>query len=837
MRNSILQILLASTLFMQCAIAQNEVSNFNNDWSFILDEFQTIEDVDLNNKNWQKLDLPHDWSVALPFDSANAEGCTGYLPGGIGWYSKEFSYKKGKNEKTYIYFDGVYNHSEYWLNGKKIGKHIYGYSPHYFDLTPYLQKKNVLLVKVDRTRIADSRWYTGSGIYRNVQLIRKSDINIPIWGAFVSTPQVSKQKAIVNIAYKVVNHQKNSTKLEVELNILDDKKSVVKNETKQSLVVNKGINEFNLSTKLSAPKLWSTDEPNMYTAQIILKEKGKIKHVETIPFGIRSIRFDVDKGFFLNDVNMKIKGVCIHHDGGAVGAAVPKAVWERRLNTLKGMGCNAIRMAHNPSSDELLDLCDEMGFLVQDEFFDEWSYPKDKRKNRWDQHDDYKSRGYGDYFDEYAEEDLKCTVLAHRNHPSVFQWSIGNEIEWTFPSNRPASGFFNNIDWTGGYFWSPTPFSPDRIKAEYEKHSVNERKVVEFAKNLSTWTKEIDTTRPITANCILPSVSLINGYADYLDVVGFSYRRVMYDYSHELYPDKVVMGTENLPQWHEWKAVMERDFVSGVFLWTGFDHMGEVNGRWPSKSSPVGIIDQAGFPKPGYHMYRSLWTDEPYLNILTQTKDSMNYLEKQIGAVLDKNPDKWENRYWYSNVRNEHWNYKDTQEILVEIMSNCPQVEVFLDGQSQGIKYLKDFADRTYKWFIPYKAGVISAVGIKDGKKVKQQIATAQKPYAVKATIDKNELKQGEVAHITLNLVDEDGKEVKYINKEIEIQLPKGISNLGIDNGYYRSVQSYQSNTIVTHKGRALLIVKAEGLADEAKITIKGDGLKTTFVNVVNNTN
>ncbi|MGS0523886.1 glycoside hydrolase family 2 TIM barrel-domain containing protein [Zobellia nedashkovskayae] len=288
---------------------------------------------------------------------------------------------------------------------------------------------------------------------------------------------------------------------------------------------------------------------------------------------------------------MKIKGVCLHHDGGMVGAAVPDDVWRRRLTKLKKAGCNAIRISHNPGSEAFLNLCDEMGFLVQDEFFDEWDNPKDKRKNMNEQSVDYVTRGYTEHFQEWAEKDLKNTILAHRNHPSIIQWSIGNEIEWTYPRNTDATGFFNNMGWQGNYFFSEPPFTPEQIKEQLKTLPKEKYDIGKTAQKLAKWTKELDTTRYVTANCILPSASHLSGYTDALDVVGYSYRRVIYDYGHKNYPNEVIMGTENLPQWHEWKAVMERPFISGLFLWTGIDYMGESNGGWPKKGTNSGLLN------------------------------------------------------------------------------------------------------------------------------------------------------------------------------------------------------------------------------------------------------
>ena len=788
--------------------------------------------VILKEADWKSVDIPHDWSVKFPFDSIY-EGCTGYLPTGIGWYRKQFKNTSDKEEKAYLYFDGVYNHSEYWLNGHKIGSHIYGYSPFFFDITPYLKNNNELIVKVDRSRIADSRWYSGAGIYREVKLIKENKINIPTWGTFITTPMVSEDEATVKVDYCITNNYSDTRTLDVEVAILNHESIEIQKLTQSDLKAKPGVNEYSFDLHISSPELWSVQNPALHTASITVKEKHKTQHIEETRFGIRSIRFDTENGFFLNNMNVKIKGVCIHIDAGSVGVAVPKEVWARRLKVLKDMGCNAIRVSHNPASEEFLELCDEMGFLVQDEFFDEWDYPKDKRVNRWDVHDDYESRGYADYFAKQAEQDLKNTVLAHRNHPSVFQWSIGNEIEWTYPSIRASSGFFDNMQWQGGYFFSRPPFSPERIKKEYEARSVHEIKVGETAKKLANWVREIDTTRPITANSILPSVSLVNGFADQLDVVGFSYRRVMYDYAREIYPDKCVMGTENLPQWHEWKAVEDRKHIAGVFLWTGFDHMGEVHEDWPSKASPVGLIDQAGFPKSGFHMFKSLWTDDPYIHISTHYKDSANYLEKQKGLVLDKNaPHNWYKQYWYWPARNEHWNYKQGDSVMIEVISNCESMELFLNDTSIGTKYLHQFPDRKYKWIIPYSEGTISAVGTHNNRKASAQIKTADSPYTVRATIDKSTLKKGEVAHIILHLIDDKGNEVKHTNVRLKIDLPKSLTNLGVDNGFYRNVQNYNATSIVTHKGRALMIVKAGDIIGESDIAISGIGLAETLVKV-----
>jgi len=540
-------------------------------------------------------------------------------------------------------------------------------------------------------------------------------------------------------------------------------------------------------------------------------ENGEIIDTEETVFGIRSIQFDASTGFYLNGKNRKIKGVCLHHDGGLVGAAVPKDVWRRRLEKLKEAGCNAIRISHNPASNEFLDLCDEMGFLVQDEFFDEWDNPKDKRKNMNERSVDYITRGNAEHFQEWAETDLKNTILSHRNHPSIFQWSIGNEIEWTYPRNAEATGFFNNMDWSGNYFWSVPPNNIDEIKEKIKTLPKETYDIGATAQKLAKWTKELDTTRYVIANCILPSSSYESGYADALDIIGFSYRRVIYDYGHENYPNKPIMGTENLGQWHEWKAVLDRPFISGTFLWTGIDYLGESNGGWPKKGTPSGLLDVAGFEKPSYYMFKSLWSDAPSIYIATQTEEKSNYKSTHNANPMEKKEGAWKNALWVWQDVNEHWNYKDEQATIVEIYSNCEEVELFLNEQSLGIKKLTEFEDHIYKWAVPFKQGILKAVGSKNGQKVETLIKTTSKPEALRLVGDKNQLIADgyDTAHIVLQITDAEGNPIKTENQKINFSVSGGAKLLGVDNGAITNTQDFKSEEITTDKGRALLIIQS----------------------------
>ncbi|WP_435315164.1 glycoside hydrolase family 2 TIM barrel-domain containing protein [Cellulophaga fucicola] len=809
-------------------------TDFNFDWNFKLeDSVSGITDTE-----WQKIRLPHDWSIANKLDSIKGEGATGYLLGGIGYYKKDFVTNLNNNQVAYILFDGVYNNATISLNEKELGFHPYGYSPFYYDITAALNEngnKNTINVKVDRTRYADSRWYTGSGIYRNVKFITKNKLHIPIWGSFITTPTITNELATVSIQ-TTINNKYNTTKTAELTTTIYDKDDIVINTDTKKITIAKNASQKDLTTiNVNNPKLWDIDNPTLYTAITTIVQDDVIIDTHKTKFGIRSIKFDADTGFYLNGKNRKIKGVCLHHDAGIVGSAVPKGVWKRRLQTLKDMGCNAIRISHNPASNEFLDLCDEMGFLVQDEFFDEWDNPKDKRKNMNEKSVDYITRGYTEHFQEWAEKDLKNTVLSHRNHPSIFQWSIGNEIEWTYPRNAESTGFFNNMDWSGNYFWSLPPNNISAIKEKLSTLPKGKYDIGKTAKKLTKWTKELDTTRYVIANSILPSSSYESGYADALDIIGFSYRRVIYDYGHKNYPKLPIMGTESLGQWHEWKAVIERPFISGTFLWTGIDYMGESNKGWPKKGTASGLLDLAGFKKPSYHMFNALWNNDPNIYITSQTLDKSIYKLDANRNPIEKKEGSWEKKLWVWHNVNEHWNYNDNDATVVEVYSNCEEVELFLNNKSLGTKKLSSFKDHIYKWVVPFKKGTLKAIGLKDDKKIETVITTTTKPVAIKLTTDKQKLTADgyAVAHIIAQIVDKDGNPVQTENQIINFNITGDTKLLGVDNGSITSTQNFNSNKVKTSKGRALLIIQSlQNKTTPIKINANSASLKSNQIEI-----
>jgi len=811
-------------------ISINREVDFNFDWKFQLQKDTTpLVNVPLKDTDWRTVRLPHDWSVESSFDSIY-EGCTGYLPGGVGVYQKHFTPEFDTSTKsTYVLFDGVYNNATFWLNNKKIGENPYGYSPVYFNITEFLKEnkeENSITVHVDHSRYADSRWYTGSGIYRNVTLITLNKLHIPIWGTFLTTPQVSSEKANVKLEVKVENEYAENSSFTLYTKLIDDKGNVV-TENREELKINANSNhKFVQNFTINTPKLWSPKSPSLYKAVTTIIHNTKIIDEYTTPFGVREISYDTNDGFFLNGVQTKLKGVSLHHDGGLVGTAVPKGVWRRRLQLLKEAGCNAIRGTHNPVSKEFLDLCDEMGFLVINEIFDELDNPKDKRLNYEDRVKDYITRGYTEHFQKWGKSDLTRTILRDRNHPCVFQWSIGNEIEWTYLPYRFVTGYWTDNPVGGKGFWDNTPqFSVEELKERYD--AIPERKYVlaETAKRVNDWVKELDTTRATTANLIIPQVSHVSGYADAVDVVGYSYRNIIYDWAHKEFPDKIITGSEQTGTWEDWRYVIERPHVFSMYMWTGIAYIGESNKKWPQKSWYGDMLNLAGFKNQGWNYFKSVWVDKPHISIGTLPLKGSNFKKDTLtgqAVAKGKNAYKWKNS-------NTHWNYKKGENVLVEVCSNYAMVELFLNGKSLGSRSMSECPDRIFRWIVPYEEGTITAKAGFEGSIVSTELITASKTTALDFITDTVNLKADgyDVAHLEVQLVDENGIPVKTENAKIEFELEGDARILGVDTGVVENVQDFQSNSITTDNGRCLLIIQSKRKA--GKITVKAisEKLKT----------
>ena len=585
-----------------------EVISLNEDWRFLPEDCEEAWFRGYADSLWERVTLPHDWSVQFPFSEEYSSG-TGYLRGGIGWYRNSFAMSESlKGKKISLCFDGIYKNSQVWINSYYLGKRPSGYSPFSYDVSSFLNyggKENRISVKVSHEDIADSRWFTGSGITRKVYLRAGEFLNTEENGTWLITESASSDRADLKIFHEIRNDSPLDESITVKTSLLD-REGKERFAQSGSFVINRGESRnVTLEGTMEKPLLWSDRNPCLYDMITrIYREDGSSHRASRLRAGIRTAAFDPDKGFFLNGERTLLKGVCVHHDGGCLGAAMHREVWWRRLLKLKEMGCNAIRCSHNPHMPELYDLCDELGFLVMDEAFDEWENPK----NKWSTgHNVYppKHQGYFEDFPRWHEEDLTAMVRRDRKHPCVIMYSIGNEID--YPNDPYCHPSFEQM--TG---------NNDKDKPEnerlYSEDRPNMERLVPLAKHLSAIVRREDPFRPVTLAAAFPELSSRLGLFDSLDVVGYNYKEPLYDGDHERFPRLPILGSENGHEYGRWKEVTDRPFIAGQFLWTGIDFLGETPG-WPSHGSEAGLLTLAGFEKPRYYRRQALWSDTPVIRI------------------------------------------------------------------------------------------------------------------------------------------------------------------------------------------------------------------------------
>lgn len=762
---------LALNASAQCGFGKSTL--FNEDWLFILnpahDDAISLSLPEYDDSSWRSLNLPHDWSVeGTP--SQELASCTGYLPGGIGWYRKHFEVGD-EALHHYIYFEGVYNRSEVYLNGHLLGKRPNGYVSFLYDMTPYLRTgENVLAVRVDHSKYADSRWYTGSGIYRDVYLVSSGDIHFAQWGVGITPIEGGFDvDAQVNGGSKGLTYKA----------ILYSFDGEIVGET----VSRKPA--FSVLVKNAADiQLWSVDQPYLYKMEVQLVKDERVIDEYEANVGIRSISFDADKGFALNGKSMKIKGVCLHHDAGVLGSAVPKEVWHRRLLTLKHLGCNAIRMSHNMQAPALYDLCDELGFLVMDEGSDEWEFPKRKWLKGWNKGEPGYDGTY-DFFEEWIERDVTDMVRRDRNHTSVILWSVGNEVDYpNDPYSHPVLDGGNskiNQPMYGGY-------KPDAPNAE---------RIGKIAKRLAACIRKVDTSRPVTGALAGVVMSNETEYPEAVDVVGYNYTEKRYDIDHKTYPRRILYGSETSTSLSSWKAVRDNDFIFGQFVWTGMDYLGE-SGAWPSRGLGTGLVDFAGFMKPRGYFFRSLWSESPNIYIGTYPMRSRG---GRRGNML-------------STDASDTWNYQEGQTIRVVCYTNMPQARLLLNGQIVGeLKAYDDKAGMIY-WDVPYVAGQLVAEGCdKDGEVLcKYDIETTGEPHSLRMTeISPNG--QSNIRQILVEAVDQEGRMVKNAQNEVECTVTGNTRLLGLENADNTDMTKPKATRRHLHNGR--LVAYIEGADPE----------------------
>ena len=789
---------------------QRLLMDFN--WKFIQSDVKDAQVPDFNDSGWRTLNLPHDWSIEGTFSKdAPAGGNGGYLPTGIGWYRKHFDVTKNDLSKIiWIEFDGVYMNSDVWINGHHLGLHPYGYTSFYYNLTPYLKEgENIVAVRVDNSLQPNSRWYTGSGIYRNVWLVKMEPLHFAHWGVYVTTPEVSQESADVKVRTKIDNDYKSSKSGMLSSVIVDAAGKKVSENEISFTVKPGGTIELSQNLKVKSPSLWSVDSPNLYKLyQKIIEGKNTVDDLPTT-IGIRKIVYDVNKGFLLNGEHVKMNGVCLHHDGGCVGAAVPVAVWRYRLKKLKEMGCNAIRTSHNPPAPEFLDLCDEMGFLVMDESYDEWKLPKRKY-------------GYHIYFDKYGKQDLTSMLERDRNHPSVVIWSVGNEI----PDQKTDEG-------------------------------------VKTLKTLVDICHKVDPTRPVTSACdniAADGGATKLGFLNELDIVGYNYvdrwhkrRELYYSIDRHDHPNWKMIGTESesnnggirgeyslgrdssginpnynfrmIDPEQLWKFVRMHDYVIGDFMWTGIDYLGE--SFWPFKNWSFGVLDLCGFRKDGYYFYQSQWTKKPMLHLFPN----------------------------WSPSKNATWNVKDGQIIPVLCYTNCNEVELFLNGKSYGIKQMQfprqghsgawnkyahpvvnyTTADLHLEWDVPYEPGVLKAVGKIDGKVVcTEELRTAGRPAGIRLIPDRDTINSDgrDVSNVKVEIVDSSGYMVPTADNLVQFSIEGEGKIIGVGNGNPLDHEPFKAMQRKAFNGLCLAVVQSSEKAGEITLTASSKGLKGTSISI-----
>ena len=768
-------------------------SSFNNGWKFYKGDAPGAEASSFDDREWSLVTLPHDWSIEGPFDPQWASA-TGFLPGGIGWYRKAFTLPSVElSRRVFLHFDGVYCNGEVWINGHALGKRPNGFASFRHDLTPFLRPdgKNVVAVRADHTQFADARWYTGSGINRNVWLFESHPIHVKQWGVFASTPIVCADHAEVRVTVEVQNQSDMNADVQLEHALYDGDGTLVAESTAPLFVPAEGEQTAACQLAVTQPRLWSVDQPNLYRLRTTVRRDGEAVDEEDTVIGLRTFHFDADTGFFLNGQSLKWKGVCLHDDAGALGTAVPPKVWERRLRTLKAAGVNAVRMAHNPHAPELYDLCDRLGLMVQDEAFDEWEMGKRKWKDGWNV-GVAGTDGPHEHFTAWGEADLRDMVLRDRNHPSILTWSIGNEIDYpNDPYTHEVLDMGNNPQIYGRGHEPSAPHA-DRL-------GVIARRLVEIVKAL-------DPTRPVTAALAAASVSNLTGFAEALDVVGYNYQEFRYPDDHTRAPGRILYGSENGHGWEQWAAVVDSPFISGQFLWTGIDYLGEA-GQWPSHGSGPGLLDLAGLPKPLYHFRRSLWTTEPMVSLGVST------------------PERW-------SPRNAHpvWAGEEGEMRRVGGFTNCALAELLLNGRSLGVKAPDSDGGHVVWWDVPYESGMLTLNGLDVGHRVAatDDLKTSGPAYQLLVESDALTLAADglELAHVLVTVVDEAGTAVFDADHEVTWTVTGPARLLGLENGNHTRSEEYRIASRSVFHGRQLGYVQSTKTLGAITITLTAPGLQ-----------
>ena len=772
-----------SLIWVISLLAQKEVrlkENFDFDWNFSLSDNQKYADRTYNDESWERIQLPHDWSIKLSFDKKMG-GSAAHLPGGIGWYRKQFKLPRSYNGKVIsILFDAICHQSDVYINGHHLGFRPYGFCSIEYDLTPYLDYdgENVIAVRVNRSGVKDvARWYTGSGIYRHAWLQVTNPVHVATYGTYVTTPSVSEDKAEIRIMTTLENELKKVQTVSISHLILDNQgKIVAKSGTEKTLFEAGQSIKITQNLTLNYPRLWTLEKPELYTLETTVKANGKVTDLYKTPFGIRTIAFDSEKGFLLNGKQVKLKGMCLHQDAGSLGTAVLDRSYERRLEIIKEYGCNAIRCSHNQPSPEFLDMCDRKGFVVIDEAFDKW-----------------KSGYYEKYFDEWWQRDLENMILRDRNHPSIILWSIGNEVTEAWEQGNEG---------------------------------------IKRAEMLRDFVHKLEPSRPVT----LAAQNNHRGeFSAVADVVGYNYLEARLLTDRKNNPKQRFLVSEELPYYsgaegnirsytvnNPWNVVAAHDFIAGGFIWSGVDYLGEAS--WPSHGWPNGLFDICMFEKPRAAFHRAMWNPEPMVGIaiIDQSLD------------IDHGRDLWQ---WPKMV--SHWSFPHRYfGLIMEVRTttNCEKVELFMNDKSMGVYNTVDYPNHTIIWNVPYTPGKLVAKGYNGNKIVAtKQLITSYKTTDILLKQDRTEIKADgqDLSHVAVQLCDKDGNPVQVDDRKLTVSVEGDGTFRGLDTGDLRRETPFGSNELKTYFGQALIIVQSTRKAGQIKVNIQVEGIEKVYSTII----
>jgi len=784
-------------------VAQRQTQTFDRDWRFHLGDVPGAEQPAFDDSKWRRLEIPHDWSIEGAFSEQNPAGVAGgALPGGVGWYRKTFTVPAADSGKVvFVEFDGVYRNSEVWINGSSLGKRPYGYSSFRYELTPHLRyrARNVIAVRVDNSQQPNSRWYSGSGIYRHVRLVTTNPVHVDQWGTYITTPVVTGESAQVTIRTSIRNERRREQPAALVTTVYDSGGKVVAVEVMKGGLALADSTEIVDSLTIPRPTLWSPERPYLYRAvsSVYCLPKTVPCDEYTTQFGVRSFVFRADSGFFLNGRHVKIRGVCLHHDLGALGAAVNTRAIERQLEIMRAMGANAIRTSHNPPAPELLDLTDRMGFIVMDEAFDMWK----KEKTPYDYHLDW---------DAWHVRDLSDMVLRDRNHPSVFIWSIGNEVmeQWNngdstaAPIARELAGIVRALDPT-----RPITQAANNGSPQNPVFHAGALDLLGHNYHHEVW-KDFPTQYPGAKFIITEAMSALNSrgvYGQPSDSVAIYYTPYEKNRGPQPPTNGRLSSYDNSRAF--WGSLHEESlrlferypFLSGIFVWQGIDYLGEPTPyEWPARSSYFGAVDLAGFPKDPFYLYQSVWTEQPMLHLLP------------------------------------HWNWTRGDTIDVWAYTNAEQVELYLNGAFLGVRRKTEPVSHLM-WRVAYKPGTLRAVARQNGIVTTTAVVrTTGVPARVALAADRARIRaDGEdLSFVTITVRDRRGLAVPTAQPLVRLRISGGARIVGVDNGDEISHTSFQAHQVRLFNGKAVVMVRAGRKAGTATLTAEGRGLAPATVRI-----